>query len=169
MQNNEPGQPAAPSKSRRKRDMADLQKLGEELLGFDDRVLLQLGIPDGLLDAIRAARMITAHGARRRQLQYIGKLMRTVDTTPIHAALAARRHQQTTHSRDFHLLEELRDTLLATGDAGIATVLGHFPQADRQHLRMLARHARREQAAKQPPQASRRLFRYLRVLQDQSS
>ena len=149
--------------------MARLQQLGEALLDFDERSLLQLGIPESLRDAVRAARRMTAHGARRRQLQYIGKLMRSVDSAPIEAAIAARRHQQLARSRSFHRLEALRNTLLAgDDDAGIAAVLAQFPQADRQHLRRLARHARREQAAHQPPQAARRLFRYLRELQEHS-
>jgi ribosome-associated protein len=167
MADTESGPAAAASKSRRKRDMTKLQRLGEALLDFDERSLTQLGIPEGLRDAVRAARRMTAHGARRRQLQYIGKLMRSVDSALIEAAIHARRHQQLARSREFHRLEELRDALLAGDDAGIAAVLVQFPRADRQHLRRLARNARREQAAHQPPQAARRLFRYLRELQEQ--
>jgi ribosome-associated protein len=158
-----------PSKTRRKRDMEALQKLGEALLGFDDEALEQLELPEQLLSAIHLARRIRAHGARRRQLQYIGKLMRTIDTAPVEAAIHASIHQDTLHTKDFHLLEELREALISEGDTRLATVLEYFPQADRQHLRKLARQARTERDAKHPPRAARLLFRYLRALQEDSN
>jgi ribosome-associated protein len=159
-------QPAKPSKTRRKRDVEALQDLGSELLEFSEDELQQLDLPEKLLDAILETRKIHAYGARRRQLQYIGKLMRDTDPAPIRAAIAAREHQQETHTRAFHLLEELRDALVLQGDAALGRVLEHFPLADRQHLRKLARQARREHVEHQPPKASRRLFRYLRELQE---
>mgnify|MGYP000379149941 FL=1 len=159
-------QPAKPSKTRRKRDVEALQDLGSELLEFSEDELQQLDLPEKLLDAILETRKIHAYGARRRQLQYIGKLMRDTDPAPIRAAIAAREHQQETHTRAFHLLEELRDALVLQGDTALGRVLEHFPLADRQHLRKLARQARREHVEHQPPKASRRLFRYLRELQE---
>lgn len=156
------------SKSRRKRDMIALQRLGEELLDFDAAALNQLELPEGLLDAIKTAKKIHAHGARKRQLQYIGKLMRTIDTDPVRAAVEARRHQQATNTREFQLLEELREALISEGDAALATLLEHFPTADRQHIRKLARQARKERELNQPPRAARRLFRELRELQGNS-
>jgi ribosome-associated protein len=158
--------PARPSKTRRKRDVEALQELGSALLDFSEEQLQQLDLPEKLLDAVREAGRIHAYGARRRQLQYIGKLMRDIDPAPIRAAIAAREHQQETHTQAFHLLEDLRDALLLQGDAALGTVLEHFPLADRQHLRKLARQARREHDEHQPPKASRRLFRYLRELQE---
>jgi ribosome-associated protein len=157
---------AKPSKTRRKRDMEALQELGSELLDFSDDALQQLELPEELLDAVLEARKIRAHGAHRRQLQYIGKLMRDIDPAPVRAAIAAREHQQETHSRAFHQLENLRDALLLRGDDALAMVLEHFPQADRQHLRKLTRQARREHDEHQPPKAARKLFRYLRELQE---
>ncbi|NNG11956.1 MAG: DUF615 domain-containing protein [Halobacteria archaeon] len=159
---------AAVSKSQRKRDMIALQRLGEELLDFDAAALNQLELPEGLLDAIKTAKKIHAHGARKRQLQYIGKLMRTIDTGPVRAAVEARRHQQATNTREFQLLEELREALISEGDAALATLLEHFPTADRQHIRKLARQARKERELSQPPRVARRLFRELRELQENS-
>ena len=156
------------SKTRRKRTMEALQKLGEALLTFDNDALLKLDLPEPLLDALHTANRIKAHGARRRQLQYIGKLMRQLDTAPIEAAVQARQHQHTTNTREFHLLEELREALITGGDTTLATVLQHFPMADRQRLRKLARQARKEREDNQPPKASRTLFRYLRELQEES-
>jgi ribosome-associated protein len=155
------------SKSQRKRDLDELKRLGGELLDFTDDELRQLMLPDDLLEAIRTAGKIRAHGARKRQLQYIGKLLREIDDTPIRAAIDARNHQQSTHTREFHLIEALRDRLLAEGDSALPEVLEHFPRTDRQHLRKLVRQSRREHETRQPPRASRLLFRYLRELQEE--
>jgi ribosome-associated protein len=138
------------------------------LLGFSDDTLHQLNLPENLLDALLTARKIKAHGARKRQLQYIGKLLRDIDTSPLRTAVAELNHQEATHTREFHLLEELRDKLLLEGDAALPEVLAQFPHTDRQHLRKLTRHARNEHEARQPPRATRQLFRYLRELQEES-
>jgi ribosome-associated protein len=160
--------PEAPSKSRRKRDMLELQKLGEELLTFSDAALREMGLPEPLFEAIESARRIKAHGGRRRQLQYIGKLMRNLDTVPIRAAIASQQQQETTHTRAFHRLEGLREALIDEPDAALAGIVEEFPAADRQQLRRLARQARTERENHQPPRSARALFRYLRELQEQS-
>jgi ribosome-associated protein len=160
--------PETPSKSRRKREMLELQKLGEELLTFSAAALREMGLPEPLFEAVESARRIKAHGGHRRQLQYIGKLMRTLDTAPIRAAIASRQQQETTHTRAFHRLERLREALIDDTEAALAGMIEEFPAADRQHLRRLARQARTEQENHQPPRAARALFRYLRDLQEQS-
>lgn len=155
------------SKSQRKRDQHALKDLGIKLLDFTDDSLRQLDLPDKLLEALRTAKKITSNSARKRQLQYIGKLMKEIDAEPVRAAVEAREHQHLTSTREFHLLETLRDKLLLTGDTAVSEVLSHFPRADRQHLRKLVRQARREQETRQPPRAARLLFRYLRELQEE--
>lgn len=155
-----------PSKSQRKRDLDELKQLGRELLGFSDDALRQLLLPETLLEALRTGQRIKAHGAQKRQLQYIGKLLREVDVAPIREAIEARDRQHTSHTREFHQLEALRDTLLAKGDAALAEAMAQFPRADRQHLRKLVRQARHEHEQQQPQRASRQLFRYLRELQE---
>jgi ribosome-associated protein len=160
--------PKAPSKSQRKRDVHELQKLGEELLTFPDAILGELGLPETLLEALASARRITAHGARRRQLQYIGKLMRGIDTASIRSAVNARQRQQTLHSHAFHRLEKLRDALLTEPDTTLDTVLKAFPGADRHELHRLTRQARFERDNHLPPRTARALFRYLRDLEEQS-
>jgi ribosome-associated protein len=149
--------------------MLELQQLGEELLTFDAAALRQMGLPESLFEALENARRITAHGGLRRQLQYIGKLMRNLDTAPIRSAIASRRQQETTHTRAFHRLELLREALIDDVDAALAEVLEQFPAADRQQLRRLARQARTERETRQPPRAARALFRYLRELKGGSS
>ena len=155
------------SKSRRKRELQELKKLGEALLEFSDDALRQLMLPDVLLDALHTARKIHSNGARKRQMQYVGKLMKDIDVAPVRQALEDRNRQHDLHSREFHLLETLREQLLTDGDSALPAVLAQFPHADRQHLRKLARQARKEHDSGQPPRASRLLFRYLRELQEQ--
>ena len=154
------------SKSQRKRDMDELKKLGVELLEFSDDALRQL-LPEALLEAIRTAKRITSNNARKRQLQYIGKLLQDIDVAPLREAVDARHHQHATHTREFHLIETLRDRLIMEGDSALPEILARFPRTDRQHLRKLIRQARKEQETKQPPRASRLLFRYLRELQEE--
>jgi len=153
------------SKSQRKRELDDLKKLGSELLEFSDDALRQLITSEVLLEALRTARRITSNSARKRQMQYIGKLLKDEDAAPLIDAVNTRHNQHATHTRSFHKLEELRDSLLEDGDSALPEVLALFPRTDRQHLRKLVRQARKEQETKQPPRAARLLFRYLRELQ----
>ena len=155
------------SKSQRKRDLHELKMLGIDLLEFSDDALRQLHMPDTLLEALRTAKRINSNSARKRQLQYIGKLLKDTDVTPLREAVEARKHQHAMHTREFHQIEELRDKLILEGDSALADVLALFPRTDRQHLRKLVGQARREQETKQPPRASRLLFRYLRELQEE--
>ena len=155
------------SKSQRKRDVQELKRLGVELLDFSDDALRQLLLPEVLLDALRTAKRIHSNGARKRQMQYIGKLMQEIDATPVRQAIEDRNRQHATHTREFHLLETLREQLITEGDSVLPAALAQFPHADRQHLRKLVRQARKEQETRQPPRASRLLFRYLRELQEE--
>lgn len=155
------------SKSQRKRDAHALKEMGVKLLAFSDDSLRHLDIPGQLLEALLTAKKITSNNARKRQLGYIGKLMQEIDIDPVREAIEAREHQSLTSTREFHLLEDLREKLLLEGDQALPDVLAHFPRADRQHLRKLVRQARKEVETRQPPRASRLLFRYLRQLQDE--
>jgi ribosome-associated protein len=155
------------SKSQRKREMHDLKQLGLKLLDFSNDALRQLELPETLLEALLTAKKIHSNSARKRQLQYIGKLMKEIDAEPVRAVVQAREHQHLTTTREFHLLESLRESLMVHGDEALPTVLAEFPRADRQHLRKLARQARQEQETGQPPGAARALFRYLRELQEE--
>ncbi|KGE03218.1 ribosome biogenesis factor YjgA [Pseudohaliea rubra] len=156
----------APSKSALKREMTARQNLGEALCALSPRELAAIPIEDpALAQAIAESRNITSRSARRRHLQFIGKLMRTVDPAPLQAGLDGLYRQRAENAAQHHELEALRDTLIDRGDAGLPAVLERFPEADRQHLRQLLRQARREQEAQRPPAAARKLFRYLRELQ----
>ncbi len=162
--------PDAPSKSELKRRMTALQALGETLTGLSDKQLRKIPIDDQrLADAIQEARRINSNSARRRHLQFIGKLMRDIDSAPIADALAAldrERHQDTAR---FQGLEQLRDRLLAAGLPGIEEVVERWPDADRQHLRQLLLQEQRERQRDQAPAARRKLFRYLRELDESAA
>jgi ribosome-associated protein len=107
-----------------------------------------------------------SHGARRRHLQLIGKLMRDIDAGPIENALGLLDRQRQDRAAAFHELESLRDEALAAGLDGVELVLARWPQADRQQLRQLFLQHQRESERNKPPAASRKLFSYLRELQE---
>jgi len=156
-----------PSKTRRKADMHALQDLGEALVGLDARrfdvVVEEAQLPERLVDAIRAARSITAHGGRRRQLQYVGKLMRGVNPAPIRARLDAWAEGRDADAAKLHALERLRERLL-TEPAALDDLVATHPTVDRPRLRSLIAKAKDERARSAPPHAFRELWRALREL-----
>jgi ribosome-associated protein len=153
--------PAPISKSQRKRDMHDLQDIGEELVALSADRLRALELPEPLLDAVQAARNISKFGALRRQLQYVGRLMRSVDSEPIRAQLDAWNGKSAAHTAWLHRLENWRERLLAEEDA-LGEFMTAFPAVDTQHLRTLIRNARQERLEDRPPKAFRALFQTLR-------
>lgn len=153
-----------PSKSQLKRDALALQTLGTELLELPESDWAALGLPEALITALRDARHTHAHGARRRQLQYIGKLMRAIDAAPIQEHLQRLRLNSREQTRSHQQLERWRDRLIDEGDPAVEAFLQLHAQADRQQLRQLVRQARKQRDHDQPPAASRALFRYLREL-----
>ncbi len=149
------------SKTRRKQDMQALQHLGSELVELNDEQLETMQLPDSLFEAVHEARRMTKHEARRRQLQYIGRLMRDVDPAPIRERLETWKGQGRERTAQLHAVERWRDDLLA-GDAALARFLSAYPRADSQKLRALIRNARREQKETLPLKSYRELFRVLR-------
>ena len=156
------------SKSQRKREAEAAQRLGLTLVEMPatrfKAMLAKLDLPDNLREALTACRAITAHGGRRRQLQYIGKLMRDIDTAPIEQAIAALEGKDRASIAAQHRLERWRERLIAEGDAALAELMHEYPHADRQQLRQLIAKVRKEHDAGLPPAAARVLFRELRRL-----
>lgn len=152
----------SPSKSQRKRDMHALRDLGETLTTLPAAKLLSLALPDNLQRAILEAQKITAHGAKRRQLQYIGKLMRVVDPAPIQAQLDIWNGDSQQHTAYLHELERWRERLLDDPDS-LAELVDEWPQMDVQQLRTLIRNARKERELHKPPKAYRALFQLLKA------
>ena len=149
------------SKTRKKKDMLALQDLGVKLVELNEQQLGTMQLPEPLLAAVREARRLTRHEARRRQMQYIGRLMRDIDPAPIRDRLDEWLGQGREHTAQLHALERWRDELLA-GDPALERFLRESPGADSQQLRTLIRNARREQGAALPPKSYRELFRVLR-------
>jgi ribosome-associated protein len=151
------------SKTRRKQEMHALQDLGATLVTLNDEQLASLHLPESLLDAVQEAGRLKGFEARRRQLQYIGRLMRDVDAAPIRARIASLESSSRVHTAWLHDLERWRDRLLLDPDA--LYELGHAcPGADLQHLHQLVRNARAEADARKPPRSYRALFRALKEL-----
>lgn len=159
-----------PSKSQKKRDMTALQKLGEELVAQPRDRLLRVPMPDNLLDAIKEAQDIRDHEGKRRQLQYVGKLMRSVDPEPIRAALDAWKGSSKAETAALHALERWRERLLADDEALQKLTAQHTAALNPDTLRELRtaiRMARKEQKDGKPPKHFRELFQILKtIIQD---
>ncbi len=155
------GTTGRPSRTRRKREAEDRQRLGERLAGLDAGLIRQLDLPERLREALLEAGRIRARGARRRQLQYIGRLMREVDPAPLAAALERIQAPAREDRQRLHRIEAWRDRLLAEGDSALPALLETWPRADRAHVRRLCRAAL---AGEHATRARRALFRYLREL-----
>ncbi len=153
-----------PSKSARKRAMTELQDLGKELVALSVDQIKKIDMPDDLRIAVRDAQRITQHEAHRRQLQYIGKLMRSIDPEPIQAALDEINGVSAAATARMHALERLRTRFLED-EKVIGEIATAHPDADLQHLRQLRRNALKEQQLGKPPRAFRELYRVLRDLQ----
>ena len=149
-----------PSKTRRKKQMAELQDLGAELVGLSEQRLAQIELPDNLRDAVTAARRMSKFEARRRQLQYIGKLMRRIDAEPIRAQLEAWKTGSRKHTAWLHRIERWRERLLAD-ESALNELIGECPHADVEQLRALVRNTLRERELNKPPRNFRALFQAL--------
>lgn len=152
-----------PSKTKIKKQMHELRDIGAELCELGKDQVAQLDIPENLRDAIREMHRINKFGAQRRQLQYIGKLMRDVDPAPIIAKLNAWKGYSQQHTAYMHQLERWRERLLES-DSALTELLAAHPQADAQRLRTLIRNAQKEREAQKPPKNFREIFQALREL-----
>ena len=156
---------SGPSKSQRKRDSTALQKMGAELVALSADRLKKIEMPENLRDALLDAQRFTKNEAKRRQMQLVGKIMRSVETEPLQAALDEVNGVSAAATAKQHRLERLRARLMED-DAVFAEVATDYPGADLQHLRQLRRNAVKEAEQSKPPRAFRELFRQLRLLVD---
>ena len=154
---------SGPSKSQLKREMTALQDLGAELVALSKERLAKIERPERLRDALLEAQRITKHEARRRQMQYIGKIMRDVDAEPLRAAMDEINGVSEAANIRQHQLERLR-TRLMEDESAFSELARDYPGADVQHLRQLRRNALKEAQLGKPPRSYRELFRELREL-----
>lgn len=151
------------SKSEIKRDAEALKDLGQEMVDLGKNSLDKLPLDEDLRAAIDLAQKIKKEG-RRRQMQLIGKMLRSRDVDPITTALDKLKNRHNQQVSLFHKLEQLRDRLVEEGDDAIPSVLDLYPEADRQQLRAFIRNAQKEKATNKPPKSYRQIFQYLREL-----
>lgn len=164
MPQSEPQKPDNESKSQRKEDMLALQKVGESLIKLTEEQLATIDLPDNLLTAIQHIKSLTSNEAKRRQLQYIGKLMRQIDPESIKQALKRIDVIHKKNTTQFHDIEEWRTRLLEHGDDALNTFLVDYPEVDRQQLRQLIRNAQRDIKNNKNTGAEKKLFQYLRSI-----
>lgn len=154
----------APSKSQLKREAEAAQDLGKNLLNLSVDAQNNIDLPESLKLALDEARRIKKNSALKRQLQYIGKLMRSIELEPIQAQYDKIVNHYATDIKALHRLEKWRDRLLAEGDKALEELLNEAPHADRQHLRQLIRQSAKETQLKKPPKSAREIFKYLKNL-----
>ena len=149
----------APSKSQRKRDATAMQSLGEQLAELPAEQLESLGLPDRLLDALEQLRSISSHEARRRQRQFIGKLMRDLDPAPLQAFIESHRRPSLEAARRFRATEAWRDRLVDEGSAAVQAFVAAYPATDLAALEEAVNGARQGRSG-----APKRLFRMVREI-----
>lgn len=151
------------SKSEIKRDAEQLKKLGTKLVDLTKAKLDKIPLDETLADAIALAQR-SQKEAKRRQLQYIGKLLRNIDVEPILETLEKLENKHNQQQAMLHKLEQLRDELVEKGDEALSNVLQQHLHIDRQYLRNLIRSAQKEKEQNKPPKAYREIFQYLKEL-----
>lgn len=154
------------SKTQVKRELHALVDLGERLTTLKPDLLNRLPLTDGLRRALADAPKHTANIARKRHILFIGKLMRDQDIDAILTLIDQLDASTRQYNERFHGLERWRDRLLGGDDAVLDSFVGDYPEADRQHLRQLIRQAQHEAAQSKPPAASRKIFKYIRELDE---
>jgi len=160
-----------PSKSQLKRDMLALQKLGALLVDEPKDRVMRVPMPEDVREAILECQRLKGNEARRRQMQFIGKKMRTLkedEVAAIHRVIDGWRGVSKAQTAALHALERHRERLLTNDDA-LTELLAQHPETDAQHLRALIRNARKEQAENKPPKAFREIFHILKQLSSQTA
>lgn len=156
----------APSRSELRREALDVLALAERLLELPPGVRDRLELDDTVRREVDAALSIRAHGARKRQLQFLAKQLRRdpAALAVVREAVEANADSRRRDAAVLHRIERWRTRLIDEGDAAIGNLLAEYPDRglDRQQLRTLVRQAATEQAAAKPPAAARQLFRLLR-------
>lgn len=156
-----------PSRGELRRGALAVLELAQRLVAQAPARLQQLPMEEELRELVLESQRITAQIAHKRQVQFLAKKMRREPDEVLDALRAALDHDKAGSRREnaaLHRIEALRDRLVEHGDEALAELLHEHPQADRQHLRQLARNAREEKLKNKPPHAYRELFRELREL-----
>ncbi len=160
-----------PSKSQLKREMTALQELGEELVAQPKDRVMRVPMPEDVREVILECQKIKDHEGRRRQMQFVGKKMRSLEEDEVAAIrkmIDSWKGASKAETAAMHALERMREKLLAD-DKALTGLKEQYPEADVQQLRTLIRNARKEQAENKPPKAYREIFQILKQLQAPSA
>lgn len=152
------------SKTQKKKEAEALQDLGEKLVKLSNEQLRGIDMPQELLNAVKEAKAIKSHGALKRQMQFIGTLMRKIDPEPVREAIEEIEQGNYKKAMEFKETERWRDQLLEGNRELLEEILVQYPSADRQQLSQLIRNAVKERESNKPPKTFRALFRYLMEL-----
>ncbi|MCX2794287.1 ribosome biogenesis factor YjgA [Microbulbifer thermotolerans] len=150
------------SKTQLKKEMHQLQELGKQLTELSAAQLAEVPLDGDLREAVETLHRIKSNEARRRQLQYIGRLMRSADVDAIEKVLERFKERDQQHLRFDKMAGDWRERLLQEGNAAQSDFFDRYPHADHQQLRQLIRDSQREIKNNKPPTNQRKLFRYLR-------
>ena len=156
------------SKTQKKKEAEALQEFGVKLVKLQDNQIDTMALPEEVLQAVKFAKTLK-HGALRRQLQYIGVLMRKSNVTSIQEIIYKTEQTNKTISREFREVERWREELISDSDTCLEQILEEYPDANRQELTELVQRARKEKEGNQPQRSSRILFRYLKKLRTEAS
>ncbi|EWH10655.1 hypothetical protein DS2_07478 [Catenovulum agarivorans DS-2] len=151
------------SKSELKRDAIMHLELGEKLINLSPANLEKIPMDAELSEAVHlAVKIRNKHGAFKRQVNYVGKLLRSRELEPINIAIAKVENQHLIANQYFHKLENLRDQVIEQGDDAINQLLAEYPDLERPKLRQLVRQAKKEASLNKPPKSARQIFQYLK-------
>jgi len=157
-----------PSRTQQRRDALAVLALAQQLVDLPPSRLAKLPLPDDVRHEIDVTRRISSHGAKKRQLAFLAKVMRRYDDddfAAVRAELGENREKQRQETAAMHRLESMRDRLIAEDEAALSELIAEHPQVDRQHLRSLVRQARVEKdTPNKPPKAYREIFQLLKDL-----
>lgn len=152
------------SRSQLKREMEALQKIGKELIDLPASEFSKIEMPNELREAILFAHTLKSNEAKRRHLQYIGKLMRTVEVEPIKDAIVKIKNRNSQFTAQFHKVEKWRDRLIEEGDDALQEFMEENPKADRQQLRQLIRNAQKDRNNQKNTGGEKTLFRAIQTI-----
>ena len=154
------------SRAELKRDMDELKEIGSRLMDMKPSVLDKLPLNERLRIALDESKRIKSHNARKRHLGFIGKLMQDQELEQIKEMFLRMDASSDDYNRHFHQLEKWRDRLIAEGQPALTAFLDKFPDADHQYIRQVVRNAQKEAKQEKPPASARKLFKYIRELNE---
>jgi ribosome-associated protein len=155
-----------PNKTQLKREAHHLLDVGDQIIKLSADDLDSMSLPVELKEAVDIARKIKSNSGLKRQRQYIGKLLRTIGADEVEAQLRRILHRHDTNTAQFKRLERWRDQLLDNNRQAFDEIIERYPDIDRQHLNQLIRQATKEKHQEKAPASSRKLFRYLREMEE---